>query len=46
MWLYTFINAHFVVFTYTTGEAAGLSDLAYIKYCLDRGCILTKMEPV
>lgn len=48
MWKYTFVNAYGVTFTYTTGESEDkfLSDLAYIKYCLDRNSILVKMQPV
>lgn len=44
MWTYTFVNQYGVTFTYTTGEAEGLSDLAYIKYCLDRNSLLVSME--
>lgn len=44
MWTYTFVNQYGVTFTYTTGES-NESDLAYIKYCLDRKAILVSMEP-
>lgn len=44
MWFYTFVNQYGVTFTYKTGEA-GVSDLDYIKYCLDRNSILVSMEP-
>ena len=46
MWTYTFINQYGVIFTYQTGEAPDMSDLAYIKYCLDRGSVLVSMKPV
>lgn len=45
MWTYEFINQYGVPFAYTTGEAPNTSDLAYIKYCLDRGSILVSMKP-
>lgn len=45
MWTYTFINQYGESFNYDTGEAPDLSDLAYIKYCLDRKSILVSMEP-
>lgn len=46
MWRYTFINRNGVVFTYDTGEAYDTSDLAFIKYSLDRDSILVGMEPL